>query len=139
MPAEDLALGTPDLRALARRAALPAAAAAALVTAVVVLGGPLQAFADAVKRAVDADPRWVVAAAAFELLSFGGYILLLWLVGHRASTRLGLRESTQITVGGAAAAPLLPPPGAGGGRAGPGWARPPPPASFPRRARAAPP
>ncbi len=114
MPAEDLALGTPDLRALARRAALPAAAAAALVTAVVVLGGPLQAFADALKRALDADPRWVVAAAAFELLSFGGYILLLWLVSHRASVRLGWRESTQITLGGAAATRLLPTAGAGG-------------------------
>jgi putative heme transporter len=114
MPAEDLQLGTPDFRALARRAALPAAAAAALVIAVVVLGGPLQAFADALKRALDADPRWVVAAAVFELLSFGGYIALLWLVGHRASSRLGLRETTQITLGGAAATRLLPTAGAGG-------------------------
>jgi uncharacterized membrane protein YbhN (UPF0104 family) len=114
MPAEDLTLGTPDLRALARRAALPAAAAAALVIAIVVLGGPLQAFADALGRAVDADPRWVAAAAAFELLSFGGYIALLWLVGRRASDRLGLRETTQITLGGAAATRLLPTAGAGG-------------------------
>src|SRR3954470_2831001 len=114
MPAEDLTLGTPDFRALARRAALPAAAAAALVIAVVVLGGPLQAFADALKRALDADPRWVVGAAVFELLSFGGYIALLWLVGHRASSGLGLRETTQITLGGAAATRLLPTAGAGG-------------------------
>src|SRR3954454_4197275 len=114
MPAEDLTLGTPDFRALARRAALPAAAAVALVIAVVVLGGPLQAFADAVKRALDADPRWVIGAAAFELLSFGGYIALLWLVGHRASARLDLRASTQITLGGAAATRLLPTAGAGG-------------------------
>ena len=114
MPAEDLTLGTPDLRALARRAALPAAAAAALVIAVVVLGGPLQAFADALRRAVDADPVWVVSAAAFELASFGGYVLLLWLVGRRASARLGLRETTQITLGGAAATRLLPTAGAGG-------------------------
>ena len=114
MPAEDLTLGTPDLRVLARRAALPAAAAAALVVAVVVLGGPLQAFADALGRALDADPIWVVVAAAFELLSFGGYVLLLWLVGGRASARVGLRESTQITLGGAAATRLLPTAGAGG-------------------------
>jgi putative heme transporter len=111
MPAEDLTLGTPDLRALARRAALPAAAAVALVVAIVVLGGPLQAFADALKRAVDADPRWVVAAAGFELLSFGGYIALLWLVGRRASDRLGLRETTQI---GPATTCLLPTAGGGG-------------------------
>lgn len=114
MPAEDLTLGTLDLRALARRAALPAAAAAALIIAVVVLGGPLQAFADALRRALDADPVWVVGAGAFELLSFGGYVMLLWLVGHRASARLGLRETTQITLGGAAATRLLPTAGAGG-------------------------
>jgi uncharacterized membrane protein YbhN (UPF0104 family) len=114
MPAEDLTLGTIDLRVLARRAALPAAAAAALVAAVVVLGGPLKAFADALHRAVDADPVWVVGAAAFELLSFGGYVLLLWLVGRRASARVGLRESAQITLGGAAATRLLPTAGAGG-------------------------
>src|SRR3954466_15269535 len=114
MPAEDLTLGTPDFRALGRGAALPAAAAAALVIAVVVLGGPLQAFADALKRALDADPRWVVGAAVFELLSFGGYIALLWLVGHRAASRLGPRETTQVTLGGAAATRLLPTAGVGG-------------------------
>ena len=114
MPVEDLTLPSLDLRALARRAAVPAAVAAALVAAVVVLGGPLETFADAVRRAIDADPAWVVAAAVFELLSFGGYILLLWLVGGRASCRLGLRESTEITLGGAAATRLLPTAGAGG-------------------------
>ena len=107
MPAEDLTLPTLDLRALARRAAVPAAVAAAVVAAVLVLGGPLETFADALRRAVDADPVWVGAAAAFELLSFGGYILLLWLVGSRASARLGLRESAEITLGGAAATRLL--------------------------------
>jgi uncharacterized membrane protein YbhN (UPF0104 family) len=114
MPAEDLALPTLDLRALARRAALPAAVAAALVGAVLVLGGPLQAFADAIERAADADPLWVAGAGTFELLSFGGYVLLLWLVGSRASARLDLRASTQITLGGAAATRLLPTAGAGG-------------------------
>ena len=114
MPAEDLTLPSLDLRALARRAAVPAAAAAALVIAVVVLGGPLQAFADAIRRARRRRPAWVAGAAAFELLSFGGYIVLLWLVGSRASARLGLRESTQITLGGAAATRLLPTAGVGG-------------------------
>jgi len=114
MPAEDLALPPLDLRTLARRAAVPVAAAAALVVAVLVLGGPLETFADALRRAVAADPVWVVAAVVFELLSFGGYILLLWLVGSRASARLGLRESAEITLGGAAATRLLPTAGAGG-------------------------
>ena len=48
-----------DLRALARRAALPAALAVVAVTVFVLAGGPLQAFADALDRAIDADPRWV--------------------------------------------------------------------------------
>jgi putative heme transporter len=114
MPAEDLTLPSLDRRVLARRAAVPAAAAAALVAAALVLGGPLQTFADAIRRAFDADPAWVAGAAAFELLSFGGYILLLWLVGSRASKRLDLRASAEITLGGAAATRLLPTAGAGG-------------------------
>ena len=114
MPVEDLTLPSLDLRALARRAAVPAAAAIALVAAVMLLGGPLHTLTDAVRRAIDADPVWVLAAAVFELLSFGGYILLLWLVGSRASSRLGLRESTEITLGGAAATRLLPTAGVGG-------------------------
>ena len=112
--ASELALPTLDVRALARRAALPAAFALVAIAAVVVLGGPLRTFADAFNRALDADPRWVVGAAVFELLSFVGYIALLWLVGSRASSRLGLRESAEITLGGAAATRLLPTGGVGG-------------------------
>ena len=110
----DLVLPALDLRALARRAAVPAALAAVVVAALVVAGGPLRAFADAFGRAVDADPRWVVAAATFEVLSFVGYVSLLWLVGSRASNRLDLRASTQITLGGAGATRLLPTGGVGG-------------------------
>jgi uncharacterized membrane protein YbhN (UPF0104 family) len=114
MPAEDIALPPLDFRVLARRAAVPAAVAAALVAAVLVLGGPLETFADAIRRAFDADPAWVAGAALFELLSFAGYVVLLWLVGSRVSARLGLRESAEITLGGAAATRLLPTAGAGG-------------------------
>jgi uncharacterized membrane protein YbhN (UPF0104 family) len=103
-----------DLTALARRAALPGAIGLAALAALVFAGGPLQAFADALGRALDADPRWVVAGAAFELLSFAGYVALLWLVGGRASRRLGLRASAEVTLGGAAATRLLPTGGAGG-------------------------
>jgi len=110
----DLVLPALDLRSLARRAAVPAALAAVVVAALVVAGGPLRAFADALGRAVDADPRWVVAAATFEVLSFVGYVSLLWLVGSRASNRLDLRASTQITLGGAGATRLLPTGGVGG-------------------------
>ena len=79
----DFVLPALDVRALARRAAVPAALAAIATAAIVIAGGPLQAFADALGRAVDADPRWVIAGAAFELISFVGYVSLLWLVGSR--------------------------------------------------------
>jgi uncharacterized membrane protein YbhN (UPF0104 family) len=113
---EQSRLGLPalDLRALARGAALPAALAVAAAVALVVAGGPMQTFADALGRALDADPLWVGAAVAFELLSFVGYVALLWLVGRRTTRRLGVRESAEVTLGGAAATRLLPAGGLGG-------------------------
>jgi uncharacterized membrane protein YbhN (UPF0104 family) len=113
-PNTDILVPAFDVRALARRAAVPAALAAAAATAIVVAGGPLHAFAHALQRALDADPRWVIGGAVFELLSFAGYIALFWLVGSRATKRLGLRESTEVTLGGAAATRLLPTAGVGG-------------------------
>lgn len=103
-----------DARALARRAVPSAALAAAVAVALLVAGGPMRTFAAALERALGADPVWVVAAVPFELLSFAGYVALLWLVGGRVTARLGLRESAQVTLGGAAATRLLPAGGAGG-------------------------
>src|SRR3954454_1041359 len=103
-----------DVRALARRAAVPGAVAALAAGALVVAGGPLQAFAGARDRALAADPRWVVAAACFELLSFTGYVALLWLVAGRATRRIDARRAVEVTLGGAAATRLLPTAGAGG-------------------------
>ncbi len=108
------ALPAVELRLLARRAAVPAALAVVAVVALVLARGPLEAFSDALGRALDADPRWVGAAAAFELLSFVGYVALLWLVGRHASPRLGLRESAEVTLAGAAATRLMPTGGVGG-------------------------
>jgi uncharacterized membrane protein YbhN (UPF0104 family) len=110
----DLALPALDVRALARRAALPAALAALAALVLVVADGPLEAFADALRRAVDADPRWVAAAVVLELLSFAGYTALLHLVASRATPRLGVRASAEVTLGGAAATRLLPTGGVGG-------------------------
>src|SRR3954447_4727786 len=110
----DFAIPALDVRALARRAAVPALLAAVATAAIVIAGGPLQAFADAIGRALDADPRWVAAGAAFELASFAGYVSLLWLVGSRATPRLGFRASGYVTLGGAAATRLLPTGGVGG-------------------------
>ena len=110
----DLTLPSLDVRLIARRAALPAAVAAVAAGALIVAGGPLETFAHALRRAVDADPRWVAAAAGFELLSFAGYVALLWLVAGRATSRMGIRESVEVTLGGAAATRLLPTAGVGG-------------------------
>src|SRR6059058_477131 len=110
----DHALPQLDVRALARRAALPAALAGAGAAAVVALGGPVQAFVHAVHRALAADARWVVGGAAFELLSFAGYVALLWLVAGRAHQRIDARRAMEVTLGGAAATRLLPTAGAGG-------------------------
>lgn len=110
----ELTLPAFDARVLARRAALPLAIAVVAVGVLVLAGGPLHAFTDALKRAVDADPRWVLAAVGFEIVSFSGYIGLLWLVGERATPRMDLRASAQVTLAGAAVTRLLPTGGAGG-------------------------
>src|SRR5207244_3718258 len=112
--AAELALPQLDVRGLARRAALPGALLAAAAAVVVVAGGPLRTFADALDRALAADPRWVAAAAVFELLSFAGYVALLWVVAGRVSRRIDARRAVEVTLGGAAATRLLPTAGAGG-------------------------
>jgi uncharacterized membrane protein YbhN (UPF0104 family) len=114
-PTTEFSLPALDVRALARRAAVPAVVAALVLAAIVAGGGgATQAFADALARAVSADPRWVVAAAAFEVLSFAGYVLVLWLVAGRATPRMRLRESAEVTLAGAAATRLMPTGGVGG-------------------------
>jgi uncharacterized membrane protein YbhN (UPF0104 family) len=112
-PAE-LELPAFDARALARRAALPAALAVVVAGVLIFAGGPLHAFSDALRRALEADPRWVLAAIGFEVISFSGYIALLWMVGERATPRMDLRASAQVTLAGAAVTRLLPTGGAGG-------------------------
>ena len=112
--APEFTLPALDLRMVARRAALPLALAAVAIAVILLAGGRLGIFADAYSRVVSADPTWIAVAAAAELLSFAGYVALFWLVGRRATSRLGLRASTEITFGGAAATRLLPTAGAGG-------------------------
>src|SRR3954469_15220120 len=113
-PPAELTLPALDVRALARRAAVPAAIAVVAVAVLVLAGGPLHAFTDALRRAVEADPRWVLAAVGFEVISFSGYIALLWMVGERATPRMDLRASAEVTLAGAAVTRLLPTGGAGG-------------------------
>src|SRR5437764_3317582 len=113
-PALEFALSGLDVRALARRAALPALLAIAAVTAIVLLQSHVHVIADSIRRVADLNPSWALAAVVLECLSLAGYVALLWLVAGRAAPTIGARESAQITFAGAAATRLLPTAGAGG-------------------------
>ena len=103
-----------NLRALARRLVVPGLLAAAGVVGVLLLGGRIHVFADALRRGLSVSPVWVIVGVAFECISLAGYVALLALVAGRATGRVGTRESAQITFAGAAATRLLPTAGAGG-------------------------
>ncbi|MDQ6807266.1 MAG: flippase-like domain-containing protein [Actinomycetota bacterium] len=103
-----------ELRSLARRAAAPALVAAAAVAVVVLAGGRVRAFTDAIQRGLGVSPGWAAVGTGFEFVSLAGYVALLSLVVGRATPRVGSRESAQITLAGIAATRLLPTAGAGG-------------------------
>jgi len=103
-----------NLRAVARRLVVPALLAIAAVIGVLLLGGRVHVFADALRRGLSVSPVWVVVGVAFESVSLVGYVVLLALVAGRATARVGMRESARITFAGAAATRLLPTAGAGG-------------------------
>jgi uncharacterized membrane protein YbhN (UPF0104 family) len=108
------ALPALNFRALGRRMVVPALLAAAAVIGVLLLGGRIHVFADALRRGLGVSPAWVLVGVAFECVSLAGYVALLALVAGRATARVGIRESAQITFAGAAATRLLPTAGAGG-------------------------
>src|SRR5256885_4956040 len=58
---------------------------------------------------------WILAGVAFEGCSFGGHIVLFRTVFVRGWSRIGWRESYQITMAGLAATRLFAAAGAGGG------------------------
>jgi uncharacterized membrane protein YbhN (UPF0104 family) len=93
---------------------LPAALLVGVAAAVVLAGGQAHAFSAALRRLLDVSPVWIAVGAVFECVSIAGYIGLLALVAGRATERVGVRESAQITLTGAAATRLLPTAGAGG-------------------------
>jgi uncharacterized membrane protein YbhN (UPF0104 family) len=97
-----------------KKIAIPVALVAAAAAAAVIAPGLIAKFGDALSRALHADPIWVVAAIAFELLSFTGYIALFWHVASRGNSRIGLRASGEIALASTAATRLLPTAGAGG-------------------------
>jgi putative heme transporter len=101
-------------RSLIRRLAPLALLAGAGLLMVVLAGGRIHAFADALRRGLALNGGWAAVGILFECLSLAGYVWLLSLVAGRATPRIGTRESAQITLAGAAATRLLPTAGAGG-------------------------
>lgn len=65
-------------------------------------------------RINDGDPFWLAAAAGFEVLSFGGYVLLFRTVFLSPGSRIDWRASYEITMAGLAATRLFAAAGAGG-------------------------
>jgi uncharacterized protein (TIRG00374 family) len=65
-------------------------------------------------RIENGDPLWLLAAGAFTVLSFGGYVMLFHGVYVRGGVRLTVAESYQITMAGLAATRLFAAGGAGG-------------------------
>jgi uncharacterized membrane protein YbhN (UPF0104 family) len=112
--ASEFTLPSLDLRAVARRAALPAVLGAAAAATVILAGGRISAVAAALHRVMSVNGYWTVVGIAFECLSLAGYVAVLALIAGRATQRIGVAESAQITLAGAAATRLLPTAGAGG-------------------------
>src|SRR5439155_953786 len=103
-----------DVRALSKRLAVPAALAALAAAAVLLGGGRVHAFVEGLRRGLGVSPGWAALGVALEVVSLAGYVALLSLVAGRATARIGVRESAQITLAGAAATRVLPTAGAGG-------------------------
>jgi putative heme transporter len=67
-----------------------------------------------VHRIERGDSWWIAIGVLFELLSFGGYVVLFRAVFVRGHRRIGWRESYQITMAGLVATRLFATAGAGG-------------------------
>jgi uncharacterized protein (TIRG00374 family) len=66
------------------------------------------------QRIEHGEPIWLIVAAAFECVSFGGYVWLFRTVFVRGRSRIGWQASYEITMAGLAATRLFASAGAGG-------------------------
>src|SRR4051812_14171002 len=74
----------------------------------------LAGLGDTWKQVKNGDPLWLIACAAFTVLSFGGYVVLFRGVYVRDGFKLTAVESYQITMAGLAATRVFAAGGAGG-------------------------
>jgi len=105
----------PQVGGSTRRRLLGGAVFAAAVVAVLYFVLPkLAGFDETWSRFKEGDPLWLAVALAFELASFGGYLVLFRAVVAYDAPQIGWRESYQITMAGLAATRLFAAGGAGG-------------------------
>ena len=97
-----------------RRLVVLAAVLGLAVASVALLVPAVAGLPDAGARLADGDARWLVLALGLEVLSFVGHIVLFRAVSLRPGSRIGMRESYQITLAGHAATRLFASAGAGG-------------------------
>ena len=74
----------------------------------------LAGVSEDVKRIEKGDKWWVAVGVAFEVVSFGGYVVLFRTVFARGRTRISWRVSYQVTMAGLVATRLFAAGGAGG-------------------------
>lgn len=66
------------------------------------------------RRIESGDPLWLMGALGFTVASFGGYVVMFQAIYQPEGSRIGWRESYQITMAGLAATRLFAAAGAGG-------------------------
>jgi putative heme transporter len=89
-------------------------AIAAIVCFVYFVLPQISGLSSTLHRLRNAQPSWIVLAVLVEILSLGGYVLLFRTVFSCHGTRVGWRESAQITLAGTVASKLFAAAGAGG-------------------------
>jgi uncharacterized membrane protein YbhN (UPF0104 family) len=113
-PGVELALPALDLRGLGRRLLLAGVVLGGAGALLLLLADHLRALQRTPSGELVAKPGWGVLAVVLEVASLSGYAVLLSLVAGRATPRIALRESAEITFAGTAATRVLPTAGAGG-------------------------
>jgi uncharacterized protein (TIRG00374 family) len=98
----------------ARKLLVPLIALTAIAASTALLLPALSDLPDAVGRVAEGSRAWLTAALAFEIVSFYGHILLFEAVLFGTGSRIGMRESYEITMAGHAATRLFASAGAGG-------------------------
>ena len=97
-----------------RHAVERAALAAVVVVVAAVAAAHLDDLEHLVERVEGGDPAWLATAVGFEIVSFGGYVVLTYIVHRPRAPRLDWISSTELTLAGVVATRVFSAGGAGG-------------------------